>query len=196
MLAEFGLRFRPLHLHRRGGAVGGALAQLGGLRSLPLPDRAGRRGAPPKMTTAATRQSARIPARSGFFRLPASGAYTIEVTSFEALSAGDYTLRLSVTTCNYAVAPLQPPRYEAAGGSGSVTVSCADGCEWGAASQVSWITLTAGASGTGGGIVAFNVAPNTSAQGRSGTLSVAGQTVTITQTAAVASVSAASFGGA
>jgi len=144
--------------------------------------------------------NARIPAGSGFFRLPASGAYTIEVTSFEALSAGDYTLRLSVTTCSFAVAPLRLPtdgaRYEAAGGSGSVTVTCADGCEWAAASQVSWITLTAGASGTGSGSMAFNVAPNTSAQGRSGTISVAGQTVTITQTAAVASVSAASFGGA
>ena len=79
------------------------------------------------------------------------------------MSAGDYTLRLSVATCNYAVAPLNPPRYEAAGGSGSVTVSCADGCEWTAASQTSWITLTAGASGTGAGSVAFNVAPNTSA---------------------------------
>ncbi len=57
-----------------------------------------------------------------------------------------------VTTCSFAVAPLRLPtdgaRYEAAGGSGSVTVSCADGCEWAAASQVSWITLTAGASGT------------------------------------------------
>jgi hypothetical protein len=124
--------------------------------------------------------NARIPAGSGFFRLPASGAYTIEVTSFEPMSAGDYTLRLSVTTCSFAVAPLQPPRYEAAGGSGSVTVSCADGCEWTAASQAPWITLTAGASGTGNGSVAFNVAPNTSAQGRSGTISVAGQTVTIT----------------
>ena len=27
------------------------------------------------------------------------------------MSAGDYTLRLGVTTCNYVVAPLQPPRY-------------------------------------------------------------------------------------
>ncbi len=77
-----------------------------------------------------------------------------------------------------------------------MTVSCADGCEWTAASQVNWITLTAGASGMGSGSVAFNIAPNTSAQGRSGTISVAVQTVTITQTAAVASVSAASFGGA
>jgi hypothetical protein len=112
------------------------------------------------------------------------------------MSAGDYTLRLSVTTCSYAVAPLQPPRYEAAGGSGSVTVSCADGCEWTAASQAPWITLTAGASGAGNGSVTFNVAPNTSAQGRSGTISVAGQTAPLTQAAAVASVSAASFGGA
>jgi hypothetical protein len=38
--------------------------------------------------------NARIPAGSGFFRLPASGVYTIEVTSFEPMSAGDYTLRL------------------------------------------------------------------------------------------------------
>ena len=93
-----------------------------------------------------------------------------------------------MTTCNFAVALLHPlryeVRYEAAGGSGSVTVSCAEGCEWTAASQVSWITLTAGASGTHQRQRGFQRrAEHERAPVAAGRCGVAGHTVTITQTA-------------
>jgi all-beta uncharacterized protein len=67
---------------------------------------------------------------------------------------------------------------------GSVTVSAATGCGWTAASNASWITITAGNSGSGSGSVSYSVAANTVATGRSGTMTIAGQTFTITQAAA------------
>jgi len=68
----------------------------------------------------------------------------------------------------------------AGGGPGSVSVTSGAGCNWTAVSNVSWITITAGASGAGNGTVNFSVAPN-SGPARSGTLTVAGQTFTVTQ---------------
>src|SRR5262245_37781265 len=48
----------------------------------------------------------------------------------------------------------------AAGGTGGVTVTAGNGCAWTAASGATWITIIAGASGTGNGSVAFSVAAN------------------------------------
>jgi subtilisin len=47
-----------------------------------------------------------------------------------------------------------------------------------------WLTITAGASGTGNGSVQYSIAPSSQQVSRSTTMTVAGQTVTITQDAA------------
>ena len=47
-----------------------------------------------------------------------------------------------------------------------------------------WITVTGGGSGTGNGTVTYTVAANTSASPRTGTLTIAGRTVTVTQAGA------------
>ncbi|MGH9142177.1 MAG: BACON domain-containing protein [Vicinamibacterales bacterium] len=71
-----------------------------------------------------------------------------------------------------------------AGGSGSVTVSAsAAECAWTASANVAWLTVTSGASGAGNGTVAFTVAANTGAA-RTGTLTVGGQALTVSQAAA------------
>ena len=71
------------------------------------------------------------------------------------------------------------------GGSGTVAVTAnATSCPWTATSNAPWITVTGGASGTGSGTVSYNVAANTATVGRTGTLSAAGQTLTVTQAAA------------
>jgi hypothetical protein len=69
----------------------------------------------------------------------------------------------------------------AAGGAGSVTVTTGSQCSWTASSGAAWITATGGTSVTGSGAVAFNVAALTSTASRTGTLTVAGQAVTVTQ---------------
>jgi hypothetical protein len=67
----------------------------------------------------------------------------------------------------------------------TVAVLACSGSGWTAASDVSWITITAGSSGTGNGTVTYVVAPNTvnndSTTTRTGTLTIAGQTFTVTQ---------------
>ena len=74
------------------------------------------------------------------------------------------------------------------GGTGTVTVTAGAGCNWTANSNANWITVTSGASGTGNGAVAFSVGPNAGAA-RTGTVSIAGQTFTVTQAAFVCTYS-------
>jgi hypothetical protein len=82
--------------------------------------------------------------------------------------------------CSYSLAP-ESQSIGAAGGAGSVSVSAASGCTWTAASNAAWITIAAGSSGTGNGQVQYTVLPNTSSNPRTGTLTVAGRTHTVTQ---------------
>jgi hypothetical protein len=66
-----------------------------------------------------------------------------------------------------------------------VAVSAGPACAWTASSNDSWITVTSGARGTGTGAVAYSVAANTGGA-RSGTITIAGQTFTVSQAAPVA----------
>jgi uncharacterized protein (TIGR03437 family) len=69
----------------------------------------------------------------------------------------------------------------ASGGVGSVGVTASPGCDWTAASNDAWLSVTTGASGNGNGTVGFLAAPNPGVSQRSGTLNIAGQTFTVTQ---------------
>ena len=73
--------------------------------------------------------------------------------------------------------------FNTTGGSGNVTVNTSSGCAWSAISSASWVIVVSGASGTGTGVAAFEVAPNTTGQARTASLSIGGQTLTINQTA-------------
>ena len=86
-------------------------------------------------------------------------------------------------SCSFTVSPTShsPP---ATGGPYTTTVATTSGCAWTGASNAAWITVTSGGSGTGNGTVAYTVAANTSTSPRIGTLTIAGQTVTVTQGAA------------
>ncbi|PYJ00083.1 MAG: hypothetical protein DME25_21510, partial [Verrucomicrobia bacterium] len=61
------------------------------------------------------------------------------------------------------------------------------GCGWTAASGASWVTITSGSSGTGNGSVNYSLAANTNTVARSAALTIAGQTVTISQAAKASS---------
>ncbi len=61
----------------------------------------------------------------------------------------------------------------------AVTASDAS-CAWTAASSVAWLTITSGA-GPGSGVVQYTVAANPGPDGRSATLTIAGQTVVVSQ---------------
>ena len=96
------------------------------------------------------------------------------------------TVNQGTAACGYT---LTPPAQSVGTGGGSVTVAVAAGptCAWAAQSNVPWITVTAGdAAGTGPDSVALNVAANTGPE-RTGTVTIGGQTFTITQAALVCS---------
>jgi hypothetical protein len=66
------------------------------------------------------------------------------------------------------------------GGNINVSVTAPKGCSWTAVSNVAWVTIKSGASGSGGGTVVLSVAPQAGAS-RSGTVTIAGQTFSITE---------------
>ncbi len=65
--------------------------------------------------------------------------------------------------------------------SGSVAVTARSGCGWTAANNDAWITVTSGATSTGDGTVNYSVAANTTMSQRIGTITIGGQTFTVTQ---------------
>ena len=68
----------------------------------------------------------------------------------------------------------------ASGGSYTLQVSSATGCAWSVSTYLSWVTMwTSG--GSGSGPVPFAVNPNPSTSSRSGTLTIAGKSVTVRQ---------------
>lgn len=85
-------------------------------------------------------------------------------------------------TCSFSINPTSAS-FAAAGGTGSVTVTTQAGCNWTAASNSSFITVTSGASGSGSGTVNYSVAANTGAS-RNGSLTIAGLTHSVSQAAA------------
>jgi M6 family metalloprotease-like protein len=86
-----------------------------------------------------------------------------------------------VAPCTYTVIPTTVS-FDSTGGSGSASVTADSGCPWTAVSNAGWIALTSGANGAGSGLVGFIVQANSGAA-RTGTLTVAGQIVTVAQSA-------------
>lgn len=77
---------------------------------------------------------------------------------------------------------ISPTSQSAAPGGDTMTVMIqADpGCSWTAVSNVSWLTVVGVNAGVGGGSVKVTASPNTGTQ-RVGTVTIAGQTFTVTQ---------------
>ena len=82
--------------------------------------------------------------------------------------------------CAYALSPSRG-NFPAAGGTGTIRVTAMQGCDWTAQTKAHWITITSARSGNGNGIVNYSVAANASKKARTATMTVAGQTFTVTQ---------------
>jgi hypothetical protein len=86
--------------------------------------------------------------------------------------------------CRYALSP-GSKLFDSEGGMGQIIVTATGNCSWKATSNApSWITILSGADGAGKGTVGYRVAPNTGVS-RSGTVTVAGLTFTVDQTASL-----------
>jgi hypothetical protein len=115
-----------------------------------------------------------------------SVSYTVAANSTSAARTGTIvvagqtvTVNQAFGSCNYTVNPLTVNALSF-GLSGSVSVIAGSSCEWTATSSVSWITV---AGGTHAGIASVNytVAVNPTSAARTGTMTVAGKTVTVNQ---------------
>lgn len=82
--------------------------------------------------------------------------------------------------CGYTVSALSVA-VPSGGGAGSVTVTTVAACAWTASTTTAWLAITAGASGTGPGTVTVTAQPNPTTSARTGTMLVAGTTVTVQQ---------------
>jgi hypothetical protein len=81
--------------------------------------------------------------------------------------------------CNVLISPASAS-HGPSEGTGSVTVAADSSCAWTVTSNVPWITITSGDGGTGSGTVEYSVSNNAGGK-RTGTLSIAGQTFSVTQ---------------
>ncbi len=114
-----------------------------------------------------------------------AGTYfiAIGVTNFGKGASGIITATVTVP-CTYNVVP-STVSVPAPGASGNLTVTTVAGCSWVAASDSSWLTIATGASGSGTGGISYTAAANTTNTGRTGKITVAGQTVAFSQAAAL-----------
>jgi uncharacterized protein (TIGR03437 family) len=92
--------------------------------------------------------------------------------------------------CTYAISPGSQV-FTDTGGSGTVTVTAPNGCNWAANSTSNWIAFNANSSGTGNGTAGFTVGAGT--MPRQAAVTIAGLPFIIAQAEKVASVSSASY---
>jgi hypothetical protein len=87
----------------------------------------------------------------------------------------------TVGGCKFTLSPTVG-KVKAAGGLAKVSVKAnLSDCEWTAVSTDSFITIRTGSMGTGNGVVTYSVASNTTANSVTGSIAVAGQSLTVIQ---------------
>lgn len=92
------------------------------------------------------------------------------------------TVNQDALACTYALSTTSVT-FGDIGGTATVTVTAPSACGWTAVSNASFVTVTSAASGTGNGSVTFTVSGHGGQGPRTGTLTIAGQTVTVNQVA-------------
>jgi hypothetical protein len=71
--------------------------------------------------------------------------------------------------------------FESGGGTGTVGLTIAAGCQWTASSDANWIAFTGQPGGSGPGAIPFTVAGNATTADRTAALTVAGRTIPVLQ---------------
>ncbi|MBL8232546.1 MAG: hypothetical protein JNL98_28875, partial [Bryobacterales bacterium] len=88
--------------------------------------------------------------------------------------------RSGAAGCTYQISPTSAT-VGSSSGSGSVSVTAASGCAWTASTATSWLQVTSGSSGSGNGTVSYSYTSNASTSSRNGSITIAGNTFSITQ---------------
>ncbi len=82
--------------------------------------------------------------------------------------------------CTFSVSPASQS-FAADGGPAAINVTTQSGCTWVTVSNASWLVITSNNNVTGSGAANYSALSNSSGSTRTGTLTVAGQSITITQ---------------
>ena len=104
------------------------------------------------------------------------GTITIGDQAFDVIQEG--------ASCTYALSPTSRDHGPSAAFGQTVSVTAPTGCSWDASTNVTWMTITAGVPGDGDGTVTYAIDQNPGLAQRTGTLTIAGETFTVTQSGA------------
>jgi hypothetical protein len=109
---------------------------------------------------------------------------TTALTGTMTIAGLTVTVKQALGGCKFSLSP-KKAKLKAAGGSATVKVKPnLNDCAWTAVSNDSFITITDGASGTGKGSVTYTMPANTNTTALTGSITIAGETFTITQAGA------------
>ena len=111
----------------------------------------------------------------------------VPVTRTATIAGQSLTVDQTSVTCT---ADLSAPSGSAlaAGGSGTVSIATPAGCAYSTTGVPSWLTVTGGGSGTGGGMVTYSVQPNSTVAPRITTIFIGGEPFTLTQAGIACSI--------
>ena len=119
-----------------------------------------------------------------------AGSYTGSSSSASVTMNAPIVEAALFSQCAYALGS-SAQTFLSATASSSVPVTALPGCPWQAASNAAWISVTLGGTGNGNGTVTYSIAANSTGSSRTGTMTIAGLTFQVTQSAtAVCSYSA------
>ena len=119
---------------------------------------------------------------------PSSGtvSYTVAANPTGLPRTGLITIAGQILTVSQDAAPcaftISPSNWvhRAISETGQVSVATLVGCSWNAQTTTDWITIVSG-NGSGTGTFSYIVAPNTTATGRSGVITVMDKVFTVSQ---------------
>jgi hypothetical protein len=126
--------------------------------------------------------TARVPPGTSTFTLPSNGGYTILANSLVAGQTGNYTISLITPGSCTSTLAATARDVDNTAGQFTVGVTTQAGCALSAVSNANFITVnSANVDANGAGTVTYTVAANTTSSPRSGTITINGQTFTVTQ---------------
>jgi uncharacterized repeat protein (TIGR03803 family) len=109
---------------------------------------------------------------------------TTALSGTMTIAGQTFTVNQATGGCTFKLSPTDE-KFKAAGGLATVKVKPnLNDCEWTAVSNDSFITITGGTNGVGSGGVSYMVTPNTATTVVTGTMTIAGETYTVTQAGA------------
>jgi predicted nucleotidyltransferase len=120
--------------------------------------------------------------------LPAGTCYWSVQAVDSALAGSPFAGESSFTFSPASISPTNAA-FSPGGGSGSIDVTTSPGAFWTASSDVAWIAVNSGESGSGSGTVGYSVAANLAGQVRVGRIAIAGQFLVVTQLGAFSDTS-------